>query len=252
MSYLNLHPGSISEDVSRWQSHLKLRGFDPGKIDGVFGSHTLDATKLYQAQLGVEQTGQANQETQEAAFYRSCWIGTLPFIQAKHYQQSFRGTADMVIFHTMECAETQHSAENCANYFASPACPEVSAHFCVDATQICQSVNTHSIAWHAGRVNQVSIGIEHAGYARMNESEWNNTYNLSMLKLSGRLTAILCAQYDIPVVFGDAASLRTGNFRGISTHAEVSKAFGGTHWDPGPSWNPNQYLDYVKNAALGR
>jgi hypothetical protein len=44
-----------------------------------------------------------------------------------------------------------------------------------------------------------------------------------------------CNLFGIPAKFITADGLKT-NMEGITTHAEVTKAFGGTHTDPGPLW----------------
>jgi peptidoglycan hydrolase-like protein with peptidoglycan-binding domain len=52
-----LQDGAKGEDVRRWQAFLKQASFDPGNLDGDFGSQTVQATKDYQLARGVVADG---------------------------------------------------------------------------------------------------------------------------------------------------------------------------------------------------
>jgi hypothetical protein len=68
------------------------------------------------------------------------------------------------------------------------------------------------------------------------------------LQMSARLVRDLCDKYKIPMEFVDAPGL-VALKRGITTHAEVTKAFkGGDHWDPGPGFPVDAYMDFIKTA----
>lgn len=58
-----LRRGSIGNHVEALQMHLKAYGYDPGKVDGVFGDGTEDAVKLFQAQHGLVVDGVAGPAT---------------------------------------------------------------------------------------------------------------------------------------------------------------------------------------------
>jgi hypothetical protein len=67
-----------------------------------------------------------------------------------------------------------------------------------------------------------------------------------MLRLSAGLVAELLQKYDLPAEFLSPDELRAGK-RGITTHANVSKAFGQTtHTDPGPDFPIGWYMDRVR------
>lgn len=51
-----LRSGS-GEDAANLQRMLKLKGFDPGEIDGVFGPKTEAALKALQTAAGIEADG---------------------------------------------------------------------------------------------------------------------------------------------------------------------------------------------------
>lgn len=171
-------------------------------------------------------------------------------IQARWYAKGPRakGAIDLVVVHTMESAEKGATAESVAKYFATTD-RKASAHWCIDADSEVRCVDDADIAYHAPGASHRSIGLEHAGFARQSPAEWADEYSTQMLLRSARLAASICRQYGIPVRFVDAAGLRAGA-AGITTHAEVSKAFpdkGSGHWDPGPHFPMLGYL-----ADVGR
>lgn len=153
-----------------------------------------------------------------------------------------------IVIHCMQWPERGNSAEWCGRFFAGlegPA-PKASAHYAVDSDSIVECVPAEYVAWHAPGANQQGIGIEHAGYARQSRAEWLDPYGKCMLDLSARLAAELCAHFGIPTEFLDAADLHLG-LSGITTHAEVSRAFGkSTHMDPGPAFPMAEYLAWVR------
>ena len=66
--------------------------------------------------------------------------------------------------------------------------------------------------------------------------------------------APLCAKiinaYNIPIRFLSAEDLTAGNFSGITSHWEISKAFvPGGHTDPGPDYPWNQLLSEITQVV---
>lgn len=179
----------------------------------------------------------------------------MTFLQARNYSKANRSSIDLIVFHTMEAPEMGETAEGTANYFHTSDV-EASAHACFDSNSVVDCVRDEDIAWHTPGLNDRSLGYEHAGYARQTPSEWSDPFSEAMLRLSAQRVAAKCKQYRIPISFVDANGIRSGN-RGITTHNEGTVAFNtpGGHWDPGPSWPRDHYLDLVrfyagKTAAL--
>lgn len=123
------------------------------------------------------------------------------------------------------------------------------SHNCIDADSVICCVPPERIAWHAPGANRRGIGIELAGYARQTRAQWLDDFSLRMLMLAAELTAYLCERFGIPVAFIGAEHVKRGA-AGITTHAEVTKAFPGkgTHWDPGPHFPVSEYLRFVTDA----
>lgn len=170
------------------------------------------------------------------------------FIQAKNYRKGGNLPVNRLVIHSMEHPEIPGTAKAVCQWFAGKTAPQASAHFNIDDKEIWGSVHEEDTAWHAPP-NQHSIGIEHAGFAAQTVAEWSDPYSEAMLRLSARLAAGICARHGLPVAFVPAAGLLRGE-RGITTHAEVSKAWRQTdHSDPGPNFPMAHYLNLVREAA---
>lgn len=147
-----------------------------------------------------------------------------------------------IVLHDTEGGTT---ASANAGYFYNPA-SKVSAHLVVDgsgATYRC--VDDDHQAWHAGAVNPKSLGLEMVappGAYKRTRDEWLQQDRL--LDETASRVSRWCLKYDIPEVFVDADGLKRGD-RGVTTHAEVTKAFGGTHQDPGVDFPIDELLRRV-------
>ncbi|MGX1128924.1 N-acetyl-anhydromuramyl-L-alanine amidase AmpD [Streptomyces glaucescens] len=110
---------------------------------------------------------------------------------------------------------------------------QVSAHYVLRSSDghLAQCVRESDIAWHAGNwdYNTRSIGIEHEGWV-----DQPRYFTDVLYERSARLTASICAKYDIPK---DRSH--------IIAHYEVP---GSDHTDPGPHWDWERYLRLVRRA----
>lgn len=169
-----------------------------------------------------------------------------PLVQAKNYRVANRQPGDVqwVVIHDMETSERLAAAEDVANYFRTTT-RKASVHFNCDANSTVQSVLLKDIAYGAGGANPTGIHIEQAGYARQTVEQWADPYSQAMiLGQVAPLVAKLCVDWQIPVRFVDVAGLKRGD-KGLTTHAECAKAFGGDHWDPGPNYPIGQLVEAV-------
>jgi N-acetyl-anhydromuramyl-L-alanine amidase AmpD len=168
------------------------------------------------------------------------------FVQARNFTRGRDSSIDILVIHTMENKENPESADNIANWFAGSSAPEASAHYCIDNNSVIQCVRDEDVAWHAPGANHDGLGFEHAGTAKQTGRDWDDDYSQSMLDLSAELVAEKCVQYRIPPVWLTPADIEAGR-RGITSHNNVSKAFGkSTHWDPGVGFNIQRYLRRVR------
>lgn len=84
-------------------------------------------------------------------------------------------------------------------------------------------VDDRQIAYHVANRNTGSLGIEIIGFARWAPSLW--LLRPKQLDEVAQWLAHLSTLHGIP--------LTRSTERGVSTHNEQSKRYGGTHWDPG-------------------
>ena len=106
------------------------------------------------------------------------------------------------------------------------------AHYVVRKDgHITQMIRELDVAYHAGNrsYNERSVGIEHEGFVDRPED-----FTAEMYAASARLTAGICARYDIPV-----------DREHIIGHVEVP---GTDHTDPGKHWDWDRYMKLVRGA----
>ena len=168
-----------------------------------------------------------------------------PFVESPNKTPATGRAIDVVVMHTMEIAERPDAAEICARWFGTEA-SRVSAHYCVDANSVIQCVREKDIAWHARGGNTNSIGVELAGFASQTTRDWQDAYSRAVLSRAASLVADVCRRRRIPVRWLVADDL-VARRRGVTGHAEVSRAFGQSdHWDPGDGFPVEAFLDRVR------
>ena len=135
---------------------------------------------------------------------------------------------DRVVIHT-----AQGSYAGTISWFQNPSA-SVSSHYVIRSSDgdVTQMVRHKDVAWHAGNWNNRSIGIEHEGF--VDNASW---YTESMYRSSAAVTRHAADQYGIPLD-------RTH----VVGHSEVP---GATHTDPGPNWDWNRYMSYVRGDDPG-
>lgn len=171
-----------------------------------------------------------------------------PFIEAAHFTLGPRTAVDLVVLHSMEHPEKPGTARAVAWWFHDPErSPQASAHYALDEREAIQCVREADIAWGAKGANRNGIQLEHAGYAAQTADDWGDEYSMAVLHRSAGLCASICRAWSIPAQLVDAAGLLVHQ-RGITTHAEVSRAFKtpGGHTDPGPNFPLPWYVDRVR------
>jgi N-acetyl-anhydromuramyl-L-alanine amidase AmpD len=118
-----------------------------------------------------------------------------------------------------------------------------SAHYVIRSSDghVTQMVQTKDVAWHAGNwtLNEHSIGIEQEGIA----SQGGAWYTEQMYQSSAALVRYLAARYGIPLdrehILGHEDVSREID------HPERPGYFGAAHWDPGPYWDWNHFMDLL-------
>jgi hypothetical protein len=173
---------------------------------------------------------------------------TWEFIQAKWVKHpASPRTVLWIVIHSTESLEVEGGARQIAIYFQNPPRPG-SSHLVCDDRQTIQCVHDSDIAAGAVGANTNGIHIEQIGTAAQTAALWADDYSKAVIARAADAAAQYCLKYDIPIVFLTAADLQAGK-KGITTHAQVSKAFPGTgHTDPGESYPMDDFLSQVQAA----
>ena len=171
------------------------------------------------------------------------------WMPSPHCSSVPRKLTQFVVVHCTDGHEGPSKAEDVARMLADPLLkPRRSAHYVCDSDSIVQCVRNDWQAWHAGHTaNRRGVGVEITGRANQTDEQWLDDVSLATLARASRVVADLCAAYQLPRAFVRAGELVAG-VRGITTHAEVSKAWRETtHTDPGPYFP----LDAFVRAVVG-
>jgi N-acetyl-anhydromuramyl-L-alanine amidase AmpD len=172
-----------------------------------------------------------------------------PFIQARWFTKGPRGgPIQLAVMHTVEVPEKPTTAEAVARYFATTD-RKASAHWCCDADSTVGCVRESDIAYAAPGSNHNGVHVELAGYAAQTGKDWADPYSQRMLKeQAAPLVRAICKRHAIPTRFVDAAGLKAGQW-GITTHAEVTKAFHrSSHTDPGAGFPIASFIEMVQGT----
>lgn len=166
---------------------------------------------------------------------------------AAHHGDDNNKPIRRIVIHSTVSACVPGGARAIAGYFRSAAAGG-SAHYVVDPREVVQVVYDSTVAYHAPP-NLHSLGIELCDMpTTVSAGRWADANHVAMLERAAELTAQLAVAYGVPTSYCSARQLRAGA-HGITTHHEVSLAFGeSTHWDPG-SWPRRRFMRKVRKYA---
>lgn len=176
-----------------------------------------------------------------------------PFVPAKSsHEVEGRREVRLIVIHSMEAPENPDTAEVIAEFFQNPPHP-ASAHLCIDNDSIVRCVPDNNIAGGAPGANPDGIHLELAGYANQTEAEWLDDYGKKLLENAAEAAAQYCLKYDIPVRRLTNEQLADKHSKGFVSHSQVSEVFKQSdHWDPGPGFPWQLFLEKVETHRTGR
>lgn len=125
-----------------------------------------------------------------------------------------------------------------------------STQLVVDDVSCYRCLSDAMIPWGAKGANYNGFHIEQCGYAEWKTALWSKTHRKTLMRAAYK-TAYHCRKYGISPRFLTSTNLRAGMRNGISTHVECTKAFGGTHTDPGANWPRKLFMTMVKGYYKG-
>lgn len=169
-------------------------------------------------------------------------------IQSRHYHPGRLRPVRLIVIHTMESPEKPGTALAVALWFAGPAAPQASAHWCIDDHDVIPCVNERDTAWAAPGANADGVQLEHAGRAGQGPAGWADAYSRAVLANSARVAAAVSARHGIPIRHLSDEQLAAGH-AGFVEHAQVSRVYKRSdHTDPGDAWPWGSYLRAVRDS----
>lgn len=133
--------------------------------------------------------------------------------------------------------EEATTALSAALWFENPASGG-SATLCIDDVHCYRTMADNEIPWGAPGANYHGLHFEQAGYASWKRDTWTLQHHATIDRCAFKV-AYHIHKYrgnGCRVAFLDHTALAAGQLHGITTHAECTKAFTGTHVDPGPGY----------------
>lgn len=153
------------------------------------------------------------------------------------------------VIHSAEASDDtgpDTTAEGVAAYFARPD-TQASTQLAVDRDSCVRMLPDLTVPWAAPGANTNGLHVEICGRAGWTRAQWLEARRRPMLDRAAYKVAAWCHTYKIPRRWVGPIGLRLRR-GGLTTHADVTKAFpGGTHWDPGPNFPRELFLELVQH-----
>lgn len=183
---------------------------------------------------------------------RNATLQSASFVPARWFTTTTGRQINVLVVHRMEAPDKPETAEGTAGFFQRlPSSDKASAHRCYDSDSVVECVHELDVAYHAPGANSDGWGAEFAGYSK--DADWDHPTIQAMLQLGAVDFAAQATKWSIPIRWRTAADLVAGGDRrrGITSHAEVTKAYPnlGNHWDPGPAFQADAFVAMVAAAA---
>lgn len=166
-------------------------------------------------------------------------------LSPNHYSGRRGAVPHIIGIHTMEAPESGNTAEDVARYFKNSSV-QASSHWCVDDDSRVRCVNDADAAWTMPPLNDESLNIEIAGYAKQTGAQWADSFSEEALDIAAMCAAEWCHKYGIPIRHNNAAQI-AGKVAGFVGHIDVNRVFHASdHTDPGPNFPWSTFLNKVK------
>jgi N-acetylmuramoyl-L-alanine amidase-like protein len=147
----------------------------------------------------------------------------------------------LIVIH---CTQS-NSARSSAQWFVNTRA-QGSAHLVVDDVECFRTLDSNIIPWGAKGANTRGFHIEIAGFAQWSKQDWMK--HSQALRRAAYKAAVHAVKFGIPIRMLTAQQLKAGH-KGFVTHALCTKAFGGSHTDPGSHCPTEQLMAWAKEYA---
>lgn len=157
------------------------------------------------------------------------------------------GPIDKIVVHTNEGPERTGGARNLVAYLQTI---QGGYHVVVDDRDTIVTATDNLVVWGATGMNERGLHICLVGYAAQSAQEWADPYSHSEILNAVDVVAGWCQKYQIPARHLTVLEVGTSGAKGICGHADVSKAFNGTHTDPGPNFPWPAFVALVQQKLI--
>jgi N-acetylmuramoyl-L-alanine amidase len=147
----------------------------------------------------------------------------------------------LIVIH---CTQS-NSASSSAQWFENPRA-QGSAHLVVDENECYRTLDDNVIPWGAKGANTRGFHIEIVGWAEWSRADWMK--RSQTLRRAAYKAAVHAVKFGIPIRWLSVAEAKAGK-DGFVTHAICTKAFGGSHTDPGANYPAEQLLAWTTEYA---
>ena len=147
----------------------------------------------------------------------------------------------LIVIH---CTQS-HSARSSAQWFENTRA-QGSAHLVLHELECFRTLDNNVIPWGAKGANTRGFHIEIAGWAEWSRQDWLK--HSQALRRAAYKAAVHARKFGIPIRSLSAEQLKAGQ-KGFVTHALCTKAFGGSHSDPGKHCPTDELMAWTKEYA---
>lgn len=157
----------------------------------------------------------------------------------------------LIVVHSTETASGPGVAEAIQRVWHGDDGRKASTHGVADDDSVAGCVHLDDTAFGAAGANSDGLHMEHCARATWDAADWRA--HEPMMRRSARTTALWSAKFTIPRRRLTVAQVRDRVTRGFTDHATVQRAFPSSgHWDPGPWFPWDHYLDLANYFATRR
>ena len=172
------------------------------------------------------------------------------FVEARFKTVTSGRRIRLQVMHVMVAPEKPGTAEAVASWWNGPTSPRTSAHYCYDNDSEVQCVRDQDVAYAAPGANHDGLHHELAGYPHQTAQEWRDPYSDAMLARAAINVSQKCEDYDNPKTWLSDREIELGK-SGICDHWAISRVYKrSTHWDVGPNFPKDFFVDIVRAASL--
>lgn len=149
------------------------------------------------------------------------------FVPARWFYAGRQKSIRLIVVHCTVSPEMGSGAEDVARYFANITDPrkKASAHRVADNDSVVECVRDADTAFGAAGANADGLHLELVGQPTQTRDEWLDQYSTHELALGRAVVDEWSQTYDIPKRWLTVAEVADGVTKGVTTHADVSKAF---------------------------